>query len=229
MKGDDGQQRRFLAAGVALAAAVPTPLRHRKLGRQDLLMHIDTESGLLMEARQVASPNCDDRPAGTTVDLLIIHGMSLPPGVFGGPHIDQLFTNVLDPSEHPYFATIADRRVSAHLLIRRDGELVQYVPFRRRAWHAGKSSFDGRDNCNDYSIGVELEGADDTAYTGLQYRRLSELYWALRSVFPAILPDRVVGHRDVAPGRKTDPGPSFDWTRLRQLLNSPAPSAGPIP
>lgn len=192
-------------------------------------MRIDPDKGLLAGARQVVSPNCDDRPSGVTVDLLIVHGMSLPPGVFGGPYIDQLFTNSLDRDEHPYFATIADRRVSAHLLIRRDGELVQYVPFRRRAWHAGTSSFDGRDNCNDFSIGVELEGADDTPYTGIQYRRLAELYQALRVVFPALLPDRVVGHRDVAPGRKTDPGPSFDWTRLRQLLNAPPSRSGQDP
>lgn len=173
---------------------------------------------LLKHARQVESPNCDDRPAACPVSLLVIHGISLPPGEYGGPWIDALFTNQLDPAAHPYFADMADLQVSSHLLIRRDGELVQYVPFTRRAWHAGDSSFAGQGACNDFSIGIELEGQDEAPYTDTQYAVLVDTIRTLQKKFPAITGDRIVGHCDISPGRKTDPGPAFDWDRLRELI-----------
>ena len=181
-------------------------------------MRVDPHSGLLDAARQLPSPNHNERPAGTPVDLVVVHGISLPPGEYGGPYIDQLFTNALDPTAHPYFARLAGLRVSAHLLLRRDGSLTQYVSFGRRAWHAGASSFRGRDDCNDYSVGIELEGSDEEPYPPVQYRALSRVLTALMGAYPAITPARVVGHSDVAPGRKTDPGPHFDWALLRRLL-----------
>jgi AmpD protein len=179
---------------------------------------IDTATGWLRPARRLPSPNCDDRPAGIEPDLVVVHGISLPPGEFGGPWIDQLFTNTLPPAAHPYFAGIADLRVSAHLLLRRDGEVVQYVPFQRRAWHAGVSSWQGRERCNDYSIGIELEGDDHSPYESAQYAMLARVIALLCRAYPRIGPDRVVGHSDVAPGRKSDPGMAFDWPRLRSLL-----------
>ena len=179
---------------------------------------IDPDTGLLSAARQVLSPNCDDRPTGTVADLIIVHGISLPPGEFGGPWIDLLFTNRLPPDAHPYFAAIADRKVSSHLLIRRDGEVVQYVPFHRRAWHAGVSSYEGREKCNDFSIGIELEGTDDNAYEPVQYRVLSSVIRQLLGAYPELSARRIAGHSDIAPGRKTDPGPFFDWPRLHALL-----------
>lgn len=179
---------------------------------------IDPVSGLLANARQVPSPNRDERPAGLPPELIVVHGISLPPGEFGGPWIDRLFTNTLPRDAHPYFAEIADMKVSTHLLIGRDGEIVQYVPFHLRAWHAGPSSYCGRDRCNDFSIGIELEGTDGGAYESAQYRVLSESILALCDAYPSLSIDRVVGHSDIAPGRKTDPGPSFDWPRLRTLL-----------
>lgn len=185
-------------------------------------MHVDLTTGLLDAARYRASPNCDDRPTGMAVDLIVIHGISLPPDDFGGPWIDALFTNTLDPSAHPYFQTIAGLQVSAHLLIRRDGELVQYAPFHRRAWHAGESVYAGRQRCNDFSIGIELEGADQTPYDDRQYPPLAAAILALRQAYPAITPDRLTGHADIAPERKTDPGPAFDWIRLRRLLGEGA-------
>ena len=181
-------------------------------------MHIDLTSGRVSTALQCPSPNCDDRPPGVAVDLLVLHGISLPPGCFGGPYIDRLFTNCLDAAEHPFFREIAGLRVSSHLLIRRGGELVQYVPLHRRAWHAGRSSFAGRTACNDFSIGIELEGTDQLPYTERQYRRLLPLCRALLRTYPGLAPERIVGHCDVAPGRKTDPGPAFDWKRLRARL-----------
>lgn len=181
-------------------------------------MRIDQTSGLLDAARQQPSPNCDDRPPGFAADLIVVHGISLPPSEFGGPWIDALFTNALDPSAHPYFQAIAGLRVSAHLLIRRNGEVVQYVPFHQRAWHAGTSSFAGRSGCNDFSIGVEVEGADHLPYDDRQYERLAMVIAALWTAYPALTPDRLVGHADIAPGRKTDPGSAFDWARLRRLL-----------
>jgi AmpD protein len=181
-------------------------------------MRVDLGTGLLDEARYLPSPNCDDRPFGSAIDLIVIHGISLPPGQFGGPWIDALFTNALDRAAHPYFQTLDGLRVSAHLLIRRDGELTQYLPFHRRAWHAGASEYAGRSCCNDFSIGIELEGADQIPYADGQYPRLAAVIRAVRAVYPAITANRLTGHADIAPGRKTDPGPAFDWERLRRLL-----------
>lgn len=177
---------------------------------------MDTVTGLLHGAAQIPSPNADDRPDASDINLLIVHSISLPPGEFGGPYIDQLFTNTLDPRAHPYFAQISDSKVSSHLLIRRDGQVTQYVPFHRRAWHAGQSCFGERDQCNDFSIGIELEGTDEVPYEDVQYACLGGIVSALMAVYPAITPQRVVGHCDVAPGRKTDPGPVFDWARLQR-------------
>lgn len=170
------------------------------------------------EARQVPSPNAGERPDPDDISLIIVHNISLPPGRFGGPHIDELFTNCLDPHEHPYFREVCEIQVSSHFLIRRDGELVQYVACDRRAWHAGRSCWRGRENCNDFAIGIELEGADDIPYTKEQYRRLAELTALLQSAYPRLAEDAVTGHEDVAPGRKTDPGPAFDWPRFRAEL-----------
>ena len=175
-------------------------------------------TGLLIGARQVLSPHLDERPAGTVADLLVLHGISLPPGEFNGPWIDRLFTGSLPAAAHPYFAQIAGARVSAHVLIRRDGELVQYVPFGRRAWHAGVSQFEGRAACNDFSIGIEFEGTDDSRYEEAQYISAAALLHALLRAYPELSPQRVVGHSDIAPGRKTDPGELFDWVRMRSLL-----------
>ncbi len=175
---------------------------------------------LLPDARQVASPNCDERPDGCCIDLIVLHGISLPPGDYGGPEIDQFFTNCLDPTAHPFFAEIADLKVSSHLLIRRDGELIQYVPFGKRAWHAGDSCFQGRSACNDFSVGIELEGQDDEAYTDAQYERLTDVVDRLLAMFPNLTPATIAGHSDIAPGRKTDPGPGFDWERFRRMLDA---------
>lgn len=179
---------------------------------------IDRESGWLRAARQVPSPNCDDRPSGVVPELIVVHGISLPPGEYGGPWIDRLFTNTLPADQHPYFAEVADRKVSSHVLIRRDGELVQYVPLHRRAWHAGVSQYRGREKCNDFSVGIELEGTDDSAYEPVQYRVLSTVILQLCDAYPSLSLDRIAGHSDIAPGRKTDPGQAFDWPRLRALL-----------
>jgi len=179
---------------------------------------VDPRSGLLLGATVVASPNCDDRPEGCRPELVVIHGISLPPGEFGGPWIERLFTNDLPASAHPYFATIEGLRVSAHALIRRDGCVIQFVPFHRRAWHAGESSWRGRERCNDYSIGIELEGTDGTAYEDAQYSSLATLLVALIDAYPGLTAETLAGHSDVAPGRKTDPGLAFDWPRLRALV-----------
>ena len=172
----------------------------------------------LLQARQVASPNFNDRPTGMAVDLLVIHCISLPPGRFGGPFIEQLFENHLDPKGHPYFAEIHALRVSAHLLIRRDGELVQFVPFDKRAWHAGQSCYEGRENCNDFSIGIELEGTDCSPFEPVQYEQLAQVIRALLAQYPSLSSQRITGHSDIAPVRKTDPGSGFDWRLLRRLL-----------
>lgn len=174
--------------------------------------------GWLEGARRVPSPNFDERPSGAVAELLVIHGISLPPGEYGGPWIDALFTNRLDPQAHPYFAEIQQLRVSSHLLIRRDGEVVQYVPFDRRAWHAGLSSYRGRERCNDFSIGIELEGTDREPYAEVQYQRLAESVAALLAAYPELSPGRITGHSDIAPGRKSDPGPHFDWHHFQRLL-----------
>jgi N-acetyl-anhydromuramoyl-L-alanine amidase len=172
----------------------------------------------LTGALRVPSPNCSERPDPRDISLLVIHNISLPPGQFGGPHIDELFCNQLDPAGHPYFAGICELRVSSHLLIRRDGGLVQYVPFDRKAWHAGRSVFEGRAECNEYSIGIELEGTDDHEFTAIQYERLAEITRLLLERYPGITTARITGHSDIAPGRKTDPGPCFDWVRYRRSL-----------
>jgi N-acetyl-anhydromuramoyl-L-alanine amidase len=183
-------------------------------------LQIDLESGLLRGARQIASPNFDSRPAGVETDLIVVHGISLPPGDFGGPWIDRLFTNTLQSHEHPYFAEVAPLRVSSHLLLDRDGEVTQYVRFTDRAWHAGKSIYKDREACNDYSVGVELEGTDTLPYAAAQYGALAEVVAALVAAYPRLSPRRLVGHSDIAPGRKTDPGPAFDWPRARRLIAS---------
>lgn len=176
------------------------------------------EPGWLEGVRRVASPNYGERPADAVVDLLVIHNISLPPGEFGGRWVEDLFLNRLDPAAHPYFATAAGSPVSAHLFIRRDGEAIQFVELGKRAWHAGRSCWQGRTECNDYSIGIELEGTDDTPFTAAQYARLAGLTRTIMARLPAITPERIVGHSDVAPGRKTDPGPAFDWAHYRGLL-----------
>lgn len=182
-------------------------------------MRVDTDSGLLDEVHYVPSPNCDARPLESGVDLIVIHGISLPPGEFGGCWIDELFCNCLDPTAHPYFETIYQLRVSSHVLIRRSGQLTQYVPFHKRSWHAGESRYEGREACNDFSIGIELEGCDDIPYAPIQYRVLAEVVQALLQAYPGLSPQRIVGHCDVAPWRKTDPGPAFDWERFHGLLH----------
>ncbi len=179
---------------------------------------IDIATGLLRGGRQVLSPHRDPRPAGQAPELLVVHGISLPPGEFGGPWIDRLFCGDLPVQAHPWFAAIAGLRVSAHALVRRDGHVSQYVPFHERAWHAGASEFRGRPACNDFSIGIELEGTDTTPYADAQYPALAALLAALLAAYPTLSADRLVGHSDIAPGRKTDPGLSFDWQRLRNLL-----------
>lgn len=168
----------------------------------------------------LASPHADARPDPADISLLVIHGISLPPGKFGERFIDDLFLGRLDAGAHPYFREIAGVEVSAHLLIRRDGRRTQFVPFDRRAWHAGRSQFSGRERCNDFSIGIELEGTDERRYTVKQYRQLSAVTRALMRAYPRISPERIVGHCDIAPGRKTDPGPAFDWARFHSLLKN---------
>jgi AmpD protein len=175
-------------------------------------------AGLVSGARAVDSPNCDLRPGSLQPELIVIHGISLPPGRYGGPWIDRLFTNCLPADADPYFATIQHLRVSSHVLIARDGSLAQYVPFDLRAWHAGRSYWRGRDACNDFSIGIELEGSDEQPYADAQYRALVSLIAALQQAYPALAEGWIAGHSDISPGRKTDPGPAFDWQRLEREL-----------
>ena len=182
-------------------------------------LQLDAHGRWIRRVRRVPSPNCDARPPGSEVELVVIHGISLPPREYGGPFIDQLFTNTLDPAAHPYFREIAALRVSAHLLVNRRGRLTQYVPFHLRAWHAGQSSFCGRGACNDFSIGIELEGCDEEPYEAAQYHAAAAVVRLLMGRWPAIAPGAIVGHSDIAPGRKTDPGPGFDWSRFRDLLS----------
>ena len=181
-------------------------------------LRIDPATGLLLSTRQVLSPHWDARPPGLAPELIVVHGISLPEAEFGGPWIDRLFCGNLPADAHPSFAEIAALRVSSHVLIRRDGVLSQYVPFGARAWHAGRSRYGEREACNDFSIGIELEGADHIPYEAAQYYALASLIRALCAAYPTLSADRVVGHSDIAPGRKTDPGPAFDWQRLRSLL-----------
>lgn len=179
---------------------------------------LDLASGRLKRARRLDSPNCDERPDPGDISLLVIHNISLPPDEFGGRWIDDLFTNRLDPKAHPYFAGIHHLRVSSHLFIDRRGRVTQYVPFGRRAWHAGVSSFEGRERCNDFSIGIEMEGCDTKPFTEKQYARLASVTRAILCAYPKITPKRITGHSDIAPGRKTDPGPHFDWARYKREL-----------
>jgi AmpD protein len=174
---------------------------------------------LFTGARYLPSPHCDMRPENMLVDMIVIHGISLPPGQFGSKSIEQFFCGELDYSQHSYFATIETLRVSPHLLIDRLGEVFQFVPFSKRAWHAGKSFFNGRKECNDFSIGIELEGTDDVPYEKNQYEQLASVITILMKTYPSIKREHIVGHADIAPGRKTDPGPSFDWAYLNSLLD----------
>ncbi len=179
---------------------------------------VDVHAGRLQPAAFVPSPNYDARPDAGEPELVVVHGISLPPGEFGGDAIGALFTNTLDFDAHPYFREIRGLEVSSHLLIRRDGSVIQYVPFNQRAWHAGESRFRGRRRCNDFSIGIELEGEDQTPYDDRQYPVLANVLEALFSAYPGLSARRVAAHADIAPGRKTDPGPAFDWLRLYDLL-----------
>ncbi|PSW18517.1 1,6-anhydro-N-acetylmuramyl-L-alanine amidase AmpD [Photobacterium sanctipauli] len=168
--------------------------------------------------KHVPSPFYDQRPDDNDISLLVVHNISLPPGEFGGPYIEQLFTGQLNPDDHPYFELISEFRVSAHCLIRRNGDIIQFVPLNCRAWHAGVSQFAGREKCNDYSIGIELEGTDTLPYTEAQYQVLSELTQAIIGKYPNVTPSRITGHEFIAPGRKTDPGFAFDWYAYKSLI-----------
>jgi AmpD protein len=179
-----------------------------------VVFKVNSEEGLIEPARQCLSPNHDERPDNEEPGVLVVHGISLPPGEFGGPEVEQLFTNTLDWDAHPYFDEIRGLRVSAHLLIRRDGELIQFVPFTHRAWHAGESFFRGRRCCNDFSLGIELEGEDETPYTDEQYAVLIGVAKALFVAYPCLTARKIAAHSDISAGRKTDPGPAFDWLRL---------------
>ncbi|HKY02653.1 MAG TPA: 1,6-anhydro-N-acetylmuramyl-L-alanine amidase AmpD [Burkholderiales bacterium] len=179
-------------------------------------MELD-EAGVLRGGDLIASPNFDERPIGADIDLLVIHNISLPPGEFGGPGVVQLFTNALDHDAHPYYAQLRDMHVSAHFFIRRTGAVIQFVPCSQRAWHAGASNWCGRERCNDFSIGIELEGTDELPYEEAQYKSLADLTEALRRRYSI---RDIVGHSDIAPGRKTDPGAAFDWRHFRELLSN---------
>lgn len=176
------------------------------------------KNGWWQSAAQLPSPNFNDRPDSSDISLLVIHNISLPPQQFGGPYVEDFFLNRLQADVHPYFQEIKDLQVSAHVLIKRTGEVTQFVNFEARAWHAGASCFDGRDNCNDFSIGIELEGSDDIPYTDAQYQRLSEISLDIMRAYPKITVERITGHQDIAPGRKTDPGDAFDWSRYKKSL-----------
>lgn len=177
------------------------------------------DRNLLTNATWIPSPNFDERPDPVDISLLVIHCISLPPGEFGNDAIDKLFANKLNPDDHPYFKEIHQLKVSSHLLIKRTGEIVQYVPFDKRAWHAGQSNYQGRDRCNDFSIGIELEGTESSAYTLEQYQQLAMAINALLKVYPKLSTSHITGHSDIAPGRKKDPGEFFDWAKLSLLLN----------
>ncbi|PCK08172.1 MAG: 1,6-anhydro-N-acetylmuramyl-L-alanine amidase AmpD [Alteromonadaceae bacterium] len=176
--------------------------------------------GWLAQVNRSHSPNYNERPPGLEIDLLVIHNISLPPGQFGGGYVQSFFANTLDSSIHPFFSEIQNLEVSSHCLIERDGSVFQFVPFDKRAWHAGRSCHQGRENCNDFSVGIELEGTDTDAYTVDQYLQLALVTRSLMSAYPEITAERIVGHSDIAPGRKTDPGESFDWERFRTALKS---------
>ena len=181
-------------------------------------VRIDPETGLVEGTDYLPSPHCDERPAGTAIELLVVHAISLPAGEYGGADVAALFCGTLDCTRRADYADLASLRVSAHFFIRRHGQITQFVPVHRRAWHAGVSRFAGRERCNDFSVGIELEGCDDDAFTSPQYVVLAALTRALREAFPAIGAEAIVGHSEIAPGRKTDPGPHFDWARYRAAL-----------
>jgi len=178
-------------------------------------MRIDPSTHLIVGAEFIESPNFDARPDDADIDLIVVHNISLPPNEFGGGYVSDLFQNKLDPTIHPYFEEIKGMEVSSHLFIERSGKMVQFVPFNKRAWHAGESCFEGRERCNDFSIGIELEGADDVEYTDAQYRVLNAVILCLQMTYAGLSTNNIVGHSDIAPGRKTDPGPAFDWDKLR--------------
>lgn len=181
-------------------------------------MKIDLATHLLTTARYIASPHCDDRPESTSIDMIVVHNISLPPRQFATGAVEKFFCGRLDFTEHSYFATIAELKVSAHLFIDRKGTITQFVPFNKRAWHAGQSFFQGRERCNDFSIGIELEGCDDLPYEDMQYLQLTKVVSILIEAYPAISSERIVGHSDIAPGRKTDPGSAFDWSYFGKLI-----------
>ena len=176
------------------------------------------QNHLLQDVAYFASPNCADRPADMPVDLIVLHNISLPPNQFGGPYITDLFLNKLDINAHPFFATISHLKVASHLLLNREGVITQYVPFNKAAYHAGASNYQGRPNCNDFSIGIEIEGTDDVAYEDIQYKTLAELTKTLIAYYPSLSTEHITGHSDIAPSRKTDPGPAFDWDFYRSLI-----------
>ncbi len=180
---------------------------------------IDQNSGLLTSAEYRPSPHSDDRPPNILIDMVVVHNISLPPGKFGGGYVESFFCGQLDTSIHTYFETIASLKVSSHLFIDRLGVITQFVPFAKRAWHAGVSNFKGRERCNDFSIGIELEGTDDLPYETIQYQTLAGVIAQLMMMYPSIHRSHIVGHVDIAPGRKTDPGPVFDWVYLNKLLD----------
>jgi AmpD protein len=182
-------------------------------------MKINTTTGLLDDCIQCPSPNKDARPDDTAIDLVVVHSISLPPGQYGGDAIECFFQNQLDKDDHPYFAEICEMQVSSHVLIKRSGEIVQFVPFHERAWHAGQSNYHGRERCNDFSIGIELEGTDSDEFEDIQYQQLAQLVRSLQTAYPAI-DDNITGHSDIAPGRKKDPGTGFDWAKLKNNLSA---------
>lgn len=178
-------------------------------------MRIDAETHIVVGVEYIESTNHDERPDDAEVDLIVVHNISLPPKEFGGGYVQKFFANELDSSAHPYFEEIKDLKVSSHLFIERSGKLIQFVPFNKRAWHAGESCYEGKEACNDFSIGIELEGADDIEYTDAQYQVLKAVITSLQMMYPGLSNKKIVGHCDIAPGRKTDPGPAFDWSRLK--------------
>ncbi|NOQ88225.1 MAG: 1,6-anhydro-N-acetylmuramyl-L-alanine amidase AmpD [Gammaproteobacteria bacterium] len=182
-------------------------------------MQINTKTGLLEKCKQCLSPNRDTRPENTAIDLIVVHSISLPPGEYGGDSIENFFQNQLDKNKHPYFEEIHALQVSSHVLIKRSGEIVQFVPFHERAWHAGQSNYQGRERCNDFSIGIELEGTDSDYFEDIQYQRLAQLVNTLQSAYPAIA-GHITGHSDISPGRKKDPGSGFDWGKLKNNLHT---------
>jgi len=187
-------------------------------------MRVDQSSGLLEGVEFIHSPNCDVRPDDTDISLIVLHNISLPPGEFGGEGVSQLFTNQLDKEEHPFYEEIHELRVSSHLLIRRDGTVIQYVPFHLRAWHAGVSCFEGRPVCNDFSIGIELEGTDDKPFREEQYAALDQVLASLLVAYPSLTPQKITGHEQIAPMRKTDPGPCFNWHRVSNAMQTELPA-----